>query len=142
MPRSTSFEMGLPPFRGAVRQIILASTAIYIVLLLMYSFAQNLAVQILPYGILSPEGIRHGWIWQFVTYGFIYLDPLDFALTMLSVYFIGNTVEDRVGARRFYSLYFSGLAIAGLAGFLLSLTHSIAQGSTAGAGAAANAILM
>ena len=31
--------MGLPPFRGAVRQIIIASTAIYVVILLLSDLA-------------------------------------------------------------------------------------------------------
>lgn len=38
MPRDFSVEMGFPPFRGAVRQIILGSTAIYVVILLLVSF--------------------------------------------------------------------------------------------------------
>jgi membrane associated rhomboid family serine protease len=134
--------MSLPPFRGAVRQIILASTAIFVFLLLAVAFAQPLAQQVLNFGVLAPESIRRGWLWQLVTYGFVYVDPLDFALTMMGIYFIGNAVEEQVGSRRFYGLYFSSLAMAGAAGFLLSLTHVVARGSTAGAGAAANAILM
>jgi len=134
--------MGLPPFRGAVRQIIIASTAIFVFLLLAVAFAQPLAQQILQLTILAPESVRRGWLWQFVTYGFVHVDPWNFALTMLGVYFIGSAVQEQVGTRRFYGLYFSSLAMAGAAGFLLSLTHVIGQGSTAGAGAAANAILM
>ena len=134
--------MSLPPFRGAVRQIILASTAIFIFLLLAVAFAPTLAQQILNFSVLSPEFIRRGWLWQLVTYGFVHVDPWNFALTMLGVYFIGNAVEEQVGSRRFYGLYLSSLAMSGAAGFLLSLTHVIAQGSTAGAGAATNAILM
>src|SRR5689334_14815598 len=143
MPRrTTSFEIGLPPFRGAVRQIIIASTAIFVLLLLAVAFAPELARQIFNFTVLSPELIRRGWIWQFVTYGFVHAEPLNFALTMLGVYFIGNAVEEQVGSRRFYGLYFSSLAMAGVAGFLLSFTGVVAQGPAAGAGAATNAILM
>ena len=142
MPRTTSFEMGLPPFRGAVRQIILASTAIFILLVLLIAFAPPVAQQISDLTVLAPEFIRRGWLWQFVTYGFIHVDPWGFVLIMLGIYFIGTAVEEQVGSRRFYGLYFSSLVMAGIAGFLLSLTHVIAHGSTAGAGAAANALLM
>jgi membrane associated rhomboid family serine protease len=134
--------MGLPPFRGAVRQIIIASTAIFVLLLLAVAFAPELARQIFEFTVLAPEAIRRGWIWQFVTYGFVHAEPLNFALTMLGIYFIGNAVEDQVGSRRFYGLYFSSLAMAGVAGFLLSLTGIVGQGAAAGAGAATNAILM
>jgi len=51
MPRNL-FEMGLPPFRGAVRQIIIASVAIYVVILLLMSFAQGVGQTLLALGIL------------------------------------------------------------------------------------------
>lgn len=134
--------MGLPSFRGAVRQIVIASTAIYAVLLLLRGFAPEAAKQIYAIGMLRPEAIHAGWIWQLLTYGFIHDDPINFLLGMLGVYFIGAAVEDRIGKGRFYGLYLGGLALAGTAGIALSLTSRIAQGPAFGAGAAANAILM
>jgi membrane associated rhomboid family serine protease len=142
MRRNTSIEMGFPPFRGAVRQIILASAAIFIVILLTRAFAPSVENQIMAFAVLRPETVRHGWIWQFLTYGFAYEDPLNFALAMLGVYFIGSAVQEQIGARRFTGLYFGSMVMAGVAGFLLSLTGRIAQGGASGAGAAANAILM
>jgi membrane associated rhomboid family serine protease len=142
MARNASFDMGLPPFRGAVRQIILASTAIYIVILLLVSFAEPTGQAILMYGRLDPAAIRSGWLWQFVTYAFMYVDPMDFVFSLVGIYFIGGAVEDRIGFSRFYGLFFGSLILSGIAGFLLSLTHIIAQGPAFGSGAAANAILM
>jgi membrane associated rhomboid family serine protease len=142
MPRNVSFEMGLPPFRGAVRQIILASTAIYVVILLLESFAKPTGQALVALGSLDPAGILHGWIWQFVTYAFMYVDPMDFVFSLVGIYFIGGAVEDRIGFGRFYGLFFGSLILSGIAGFLLSLTHVIAQGPAYGSGAAANAILM
>jgi membrane associated rhomboid family serine protease len=142
MPRNTSFEMMLPPFRGAVRQIVLASVAIYVVILLLMSFAQPSGQMLLTLGILDPAHIRQGWVWQFVTYAFMYVDPLDFVLSLLGVYFLGSAVQERVGAGPFYGLFFSGIALAGIVGFALSFTGVIAQGAAMGSGVAANAILM
>jgi membrane associated rhomboid family serine protease len=142
MARNASFDMGLPPFRGAVRQIILASTAIYIVILLLVSFAEPTGQAILMYGRLDPAAIRSGWLWQFVTYAFMYVDPMDFVFSLVGIYFIGGAVEDRIGFGRFYGLFFGSLILSGIAGFLLSLTHVIAQGPAFGSGAATNAILM
>src|SRR5579859_1102364 len=101
-PRNQSFEMGLPPFRGAVRQIILASIAIYIVLLLLLAFAPTIGAAVFEIGVLRPEHIRQGWIWQLVTYAFMYQDPLDFLLSLVGIYFIGSAVEEQVGSGRFY----------------------------------------
>jgi membrane associated rhomboid family serine protease len=142
MARNQTFDMGLPPFRGAVRQIIIASAAIYVVILLLMSFMPGLGQQVLTLGVLTPEHIREGWIWQFVTYAFMYVDPLNFVFSLLGVYFLGTAVEDRIGSNRFYGFYFGSLILSAIAGFALSLTGVIAQGSALGAGAAANAILM
>ncbi len=134
--------MGLPSFRGAVRALILINAAIFILLLLLQAFHSPLAGELLRRGILSNEGIRHGYVWQFLTYGFMHLDPFNFLLSMLGVYFIGTAVEGRIGARPFVELYLTSLAGAGVIGFLLSLTGQIAQGWAMGSGPAANAILM
>src|SRR6201987_2531467 len=142
MPRNVSFEMGLPPFRGAVRQIIIPSTAIYVVILLLMSFAQPTGQAILTLGVLDPGRIREGWLWQLVTYAFMYVDPLDFVLSLLGIYFLGWAVEERIGETAFYGLFFGSVLLSALAGFALSLTGGIARGAAMGSGAAANAILM
>jgi membrane associated rhomboid family serine protease len=134
--------MGFPPFRGAVRQIILASVVIYVVILLLMSFAQPMGLAVLDRGILDPAHIRQGWLWQFVTYAFMYVDPLQFALSLLGIYFLGGAVEERIGPRAFYGLFFGSVMLSAVAGFALSLSHVIAQGAAMGSGAAANAILM
>jgi membrane associated rhomboid family serine protease len=148
MPRNINLDMGFPPFRGAVRQLILASAAIYVVTLLMLSFAAPTGQSLIAHGVLSPEGIRHGWLWQFITYAFIYVDPIDFLLSLLGIYFLGWAVEERIGGTRFYGLFFGSAILSGVAGFGLSVLgphlHSatFAQGAAAGCGAAVNAILM
>jgi membrane associated rhomboid family serine protease len=142
MPGNTSFEMGLPPFRGAVRQIILASIAIYVVILLLMSFAQGTGQAILTLGILDPLHIRQGWLWQLATYAFMYVDPLDFVFSLVGIYFLGGAVEERIGYARFYGLFFGSIILSAIAGCALSFTRVIGQGPALGSGAAANAILM
>ncbi len=53
------------------------------------SFAQPVGLAVLDHGILDPAHIRQGWLWQFVTYAFMYVDPLQFVLSLLGVYFLG-----------------------------------------------------
>src|SRR5215469_13521019 len=142
MARNTSFEMGLPPFRGAVRVLILASVVIYVVILLLMSFAPGLGRSILELGILDPVAVRHGWLWQLVTYPFMYVDPLDFVLSLGGIYFLGWAVESQIGSAAFYRLFFGSVILSAIAGFLLSLSGIVAEGTAFGSGAAANAILM
>jgi membrane associated rhomboid family serine protease len=142
MPRNVNFDMGFPPFRGAVRQLILVSVAIYVITLLLLSFAPEAGQALIARGALSPAGIQHGWIWQFVTYAFVYVDPIDFLLSLLGIYFLGWAVEERIGSARFYGLFFGSTILAGVAGFALSLSGVVAQGAATVCGAAVNAILM
>jgi membrane associated rhomboid family serine protease len=144
MPRNVYSGMGFPPFRGAVRQIILASVAIYVVILLLVSFAPAAGQALLTLGVLDPAHIRQGWVWQFVTYTFMYVDPMQFVLSLLGVYFLGGAVEDSIGSARFYGLFFGSVILSGIAGFALSVFPGgvIAHGEAMGSGAAANAILM
>ena len=142
MARNTSFDIGLPPFRGAVRQIIIFSAVIYVVILLLMAFAQGIGQAVLSLGILDPARVREGWLWQFVTYAFMYVDPLNFVMSLLGIYFLGWVVEERIGPAQFYGLFFGSIIFSGLAGFALSLTGIVGQGSALGSGAASNAILM
>lgn len=142
MARNTSFDIGLPPFRGAVRQIIIFSAVIYVVILLLMAFAQGIGQAVLGLGILDPARVREGWLWQFATYAFMYVDPLNFVMSLLGIYFLGWAVEERIGPARFYGLFFGSIILSGLAGFALSFTAVVGQGSALGSGAASNAILM
>jgi membrane associated rhomboid family serine protease len=134
--------MGFPRFKGAVRNLILVNLGIFIVLLVLESLHSPLIEYVLAFGALTHEGIRHGFVWQFLTYGFLHFDPFNFLLSMLGIYFIGSAVEDQVGAKRFYELYLFSLVGAGAIGILLGWTGQIAQGAALGSGPAANAILL
>ncbi len=72
----------------------------------------------------------------------MYVDPLQFVLSLLGIYFLGGAVEERIGPARFYGVFFGSLVLSAIAGFALSLSGVIAQGPAMGSGAAANAILM
>ena len=142
MPRRSTTEFGLPPFVGAVRQIVIVCTAIYIFILLALSFAPAVGRAILDIGVLEPLHVRQGYVWQFLTYAFMGVDPWQFVVSLAGVYFLGPTVEARIGYGRFWSFFLGTSVLAALGGFVCSLTGVVAQGSAFGVAAAANAILM
>jgi membrane associated rhomboid family serine protease len=142
MRRTGDFQFGFPRFSGALRSIVLLSAGIWITLVLLAAFDRPSAQLLMTIGHLNPDYVREGWIWQFLTYGFVDLDPWHFLMTMLAVYFLGASVQERIGPRAFTELYLSSLVGSGILGFALSLTGVIGQGVALGAGAAANAILM
>lgn len=137
-----NISMGLPPFRGAIRAIILASTAVYVGILVALSFAPATGQLILRLGMLDPALVRQGAVWQFLTYAFVHVDPLQFLFSMVGVYFIGGAVEQQIGPRRLLRLYFFSAIGAGVLGCALSLTGVLGQGPAFTAGAAANGLLM
>jgi membrane associated rhomboid family serine protease len=142
MRRNTNFQLGMPRFSGAVRNLILITTVIYVALLLLMAFQRPLADTVFSLGVLSPDGIGHHWYWQFLTYGFLHQDPLNFLLSMLAIYFIGASVQERIGSRAFTEMYLIAIVGSGILGYLMSLTGYFAQGMALGSGPAANAILM
>lgn len=140
MPRNVSSGMNFPPFRGAVRQLIILSTAIYVVLLLVGVFVPSLG-RLANDAVLWPGAVLHGSIWQLITYSFIQGSPLNFFFSMLTFYFIGGAVEDHTRARKFWELFLVAQIGSAAVGVLLSLL-GIAQGPAYGSGPAANAMLM
>jgi membrane associated rhomboid family serine protease len=140
--RNDSFTMGLPPFAGAVRAIILVSTAIYVLILLSNAFAPALGQMLIGLGLLSADAVLHGQVWRLLTYGFVNVDPLNFLLSMVGVYFLGSAVQGAIGSRRFGELYMVSLVVAAVLGCLITLVGPIGSGPAYGAGPATNAILM
>src|SRR6266480_4492850 len=128
MPRNTYSTMGFPPFRGAVRQIILASVAIYVVILLLEAFAPRYGDLVVVIGSLT-SAIRIGWIWQLVTYPFISEDPWKFLVSLSGIYFLGPAVEARIGYTRFLNFFFGTVVLSALIGIGLSFTGVLGQGS-------------
>jgi membrane associated rhomboid family serine protease len=141
MPRRYTSEFGFPPFQGAVRQIIIASIAFYVAILLLEAFAQQYASLLLVAGSLSSL-VKTGWIWQLVTYPFMSEDPWKFLVSLSGIYFLGPSVEARIGYKRFLGFFFGTTVISALIGIALSLTGAIGQGSAFSMIAPANALLM
>lgn len=140
--RDTSFQFSLPRFRGAVRHLVILTSGIWAAIVLLLAFSSDNAQLLLHAGSLDPKLVREGQIWQFFTYAFIHRDPIDILMCLVGLYFIGSAVEERIGQRAFFELYIGSSVLAGLAGFLLSLTGHVGQGTVRGAGAAVNAVLM
>src|SRR3954453_5767895 len=141
MARRSTSEFGFPPFQGAVRQIIIASTAIYVVILLLQAFAPRYGDLIVTIGSLT-QAVRIGWVWQLVTYPFISQDPWQFVVSVAGIYFLGPAVEGRIGYNRFLNFFFGTIVISALIGIGLSFTGFMGQGSAFSMVAPANAMLM
>ncbi len=84
------------------------------------------------YGALSLAGLRHGFVWQFITYAFLHADPMHLIMNMLALHFFGSEMETMLGPRRYLSLY----AVCGLLGGLGWLALASPQAFCLGASGA------
>lgn len=102
-------QLGLPPFTGAVKTLVLANFAVYIAVFLCRLTVPSLAAAIANYGYLQPAMVVHHLaLWQLVSYGFLH-DPFGvwhILFNMLSLWMFGAQFEGDYGRRRFYEFYF------------------------------------
>jgi len=66
---------------------------------------------------LSLDGVKHGYIWQFLTFQFLHGGLLHIIFNLVGLYFFGLAVEESMGTRRFLQIYFG----AGFAGGILQM---------------------
>jgi len=71
------------------------------------------------YLALSHGGLRHGYLWQLITFQFLHDGLWHLAGNLIGIYFFGRFVEDRLGRTRFLQVYFLSGACGGLLQALL-----------------------
>ena len=67
------------------------------------------------YLALSPAGLKHGFLWQLLTFQFLHVGLFHLLGNLIGLWFFGRFVEDRLGTRGFLKVYF----LSGIAGGLL-----------------------
>jgi membrane associated rhomboid family serine protease len=99
---------GFPPFTRAVKTLIIANVAVYLVIMLSRLTVPTLATLASEYLYLRPVAVVHGQIWQLVTYSFLH-DPqsvMHLLFNMLGLWMFGAQFEMDFGTRKFYEFYF------------------------------------
>ena len=94
------------------------------------------------YFFLSPAGIHHGYVWQFLTFQFFHANFLHILCNGWAIYLVGRQIEEDFGTLGFWKLYL----ISGVAGGVLQLGLMEAaprffNGAVLGASAGASGLL-
>jgi len=122
VPRLSSGVLGFPDFRGFTRSIVLWNLGAFFALLILTAVAKGLASQLVVWFALDPNLVlRHGALWQLLTYCFIHLGILGTAFELLSLWFLGSFLETNHGSRWLAEIFFVSVLGAGLAAVALSL---------------------
>jgi rhomboid family protein len=75
----------------------------------------------LTYFALSPEGLKHGYVWQLLTFQFMHAGWLHLIFNSLAIFFFGRSVETVLGRSRFLAVYFSSGIIGGVVQMIFAL---------------------
>ena len=97
--------------------------ALVVTLLVLSCFSSRCLPRLIPpeHLALSLEGLRHGYVWQLLTFQFLHAGWMHLLFNLLAIYFFGRSVEFVLGRRRWLALYFLSGTIGGLVQMLLSL---------------------
>jgi len=130
-PESRAVSFGLPSLTPAVKALLIANIAVFVVQwVVCYSWFQGAFEFIGDAFALNPLQWSQGFplvpLWQLVSYGFLHGGSPDHILfNMLFLYFLGTMLEQEIGGRRFLVFYLVAVAIAGA--FQLGLGLALGQ---------------
>jgi membrane associated rhomboid family serine protease len=117
---------------SAAVAILLLNIAVFFV---QYSKGRESQQWFLTYGALSVEGLKHGFVWQFLTYQFLHGGFVHLVLNSMALYFFGRPVEEMLGRGMFLRLYLLSGFVGGLVQVGLGLLSGNFGGPMVGASA-------
>jgi len=106
-----------------------------VVFFLEYSNGDLSKSWVLRYGALSLEGLKRGFIWQFITFQFLHGGMTHLVLNSLGLYFLGRPLEGMLGRRDFIKLYLFSGVLGGVLQTLLGFVSPRFAGPMVGASA-------
>jgi rhomboid family protein len=99
------------PQRSVTVVLVIAIIIVFIVQKVLFNSS---SLQIDNYLCLSIEGLKHGYIWQLLSFQFLHAGWLHLAGNCIVIFFLGRPVEDALGRKSFLTLYFTSGIIGGL----------------------------
>lgn len=123
MPRgSSTMSLSFPPFTRAVKQLMIANGAIFLLFALLGAFAPGVASVGEALFQLRAIAVIHGWLWQLVTYAFLHAGVLHILFNLLALWMFGAQLETDWGYSLFMQFYFFCVIGAALLTVAVSFT--------------------
>ncbi len=128
--------LSLPPFTRAVTWLLGINTGVFLLMELLGMIAPIAVLYVKAYCELVPiEVIRHGMVWQLVTYSVLHQGLWHLLGNMLGLWMFGSAFESAWGTRRFLELYWIGVVGAAVTTVVLSYLHILGRPDVATVGA-------
>ncbi len=121
--------------RSVTLTLVIINAAVFMVQALLDRFSRFPTDY---YFALSLEGLRHGFLWQFLSYQFMHGGLLHLVLNLFAIYTFGMEIEQALSRRSYLTLYLGSGIIGGLVQTLAGLLFGGAYAAeVVGASAAA-----
>jgi membrane associated rhomboid family serine protease len=110
--------------RSVVSTLIIINAAVQVL-----NFVLGRANQIVQFLSLHPSDLSHPLSWyRFLTYGFAHSqDIMHIVFNMLTLFFLGQAVEQKYGKQEFLRIYLVSIVVCGLA---WAVSHGLSRGSS------------
>ena len=120
--------------RPAWLVLIIINAACFAFQLIDHAYIRS---NIFDYLALSSTGLKHGYVWQVLTFQFLHADLFHLLGNLIfGIWMFGRYIEDRLGTRNFLKIYFlSGIAgglLQGVLGLFLNPFSGYTVGASAG----------
>src|SRR5271169_1338446 len=124
MRRGTTMSLSFPPFTPAVKQLLIANGAIFLLFTLFGALSSTALLSSLLYNHLGLEGwaVVHGELWQLVTYAFLHAGVMHILFNLLALWMFGAQLEIDWGYGLFMQFYFFCVIGAALVTVVVSFT--------------------
>jgi membrane associated rhomboid family serine protease len=97
-PTAVSYSFGPGPITPAVKWLIIANVAMFLVSMVYEPIIEYL-------GLIPQRVVEQQWIWQPVTYLFLHGSPMHILFNMLGIWMFGVELERLWGTRYFLKYY-------------------------------------
>jgi membrane associated rhomboid family serine protease len=102
-----------------------SATVLLVIAIVLAFIAQQILEKSSPEVIgklcLSIDGLKHGYIWQLLSFQFLHSGLMHLLSNCIVIFFLGRPVEEALGRKSFWLLYFSSGIVGGLCQTLLGV---------------------
>jgi membrane associated rhomboid family serine protease len=127
---------------SATLLLVIINVAVFVFQNVLQQFPSHFPAKLVAFYFLdlplSLEGLKHGYVWQLLTYQFMHAGWVHLLFNCWAIYLFGQQVEAALGRRPFWALYLSSGVVGGLVQALAGLiSEKRFGGPVVGASAAA-----
>src|SRR5208282_4039954 len=105
-------RLRLPPMSFTIA-LLIVNAIVFLIECAVYGYPLRFP-PVGSYFALSVEGLKHGYVWQLLTYQFMHAGLLHILLNGWAIYDFGRAIEETLGGRKFLTLFLTSGVIGGL----------------------------